>query len=87
MSFNIGHALVSAAESFVTSGGNPIAAGVGAVEGGCSGNQTTAQPTVAGFNPAELLEGALGQQPDITSSINQLSNLAKNDFSIIGGGN
>ena len=87
MSFNIGHALVSAAESFVTSGGNPIAAGAGAIAGGCSGNQPPAQSSISGFNPAELLESALGVQPDVTSSVNQLSDLAKNDFRIMGGDN
>lgn len=44
MSFNILGAIVHGAESFVMSGGNPIAAGVGAVEGGLQPSAQQAPP-------------------------------------------
>lgn len=78
MSFNIGHALVQGAEAFLTTG-NPIAAGVSAVAGGF-------ENTPQAPDPAQL-NAAMSEQPDITSNLNALARLAKNDFSIIGGDN
>ncbi len=46
MSFNILGAIVHGAESFVMSGGNPIAAGIGAVEGGVSQEAQAQTPDV-----------------------------------------
>jgi hypothetical protein len=78
MSFNIGHALVQGAETFLTTG-NPIAAGVSAVEGGFQ-NGTPAQP-----DPIQL-NAALGEQPDVLSRVNALANFGnKSDFGIIAG--
>lgn len=78
MSFNIGHALVHGAEAFLTTG-NPIAAGVSAVEGGFQSGAT------AQLDPTQLT-AALGEQPDVLSRVNALANFGnKTDFSIIGG--
>jgi hypothetical protein len=43
MSFNILNAVVHGAESFLMSGGNPVAAGIGAVEGGIAPAQPQPQ--------------------------------------------
>ena len=63
MSFNIGQALLGGVESLVMSGGNPVAAVAGAVEGGCAGGET--------------LESALSQQSSAFTNINTLSSLAQ----------
>jgi hypothetical protein len=69
MSFNILGAIVHGAESFVMSGGNPIAGGIGAVEGGLSQNASASQPPGLGDAQAQTL--------DLLSEINMLSNFAK----------
>jgi hypothetical protein len=56
MSFNIGKALTGAVEGLVTSGGNPIAAGVGALTGACSSSQS---PACAQPQPTNGMEGLL----------------------------
>ena len=61
MSFNILNAVVHGAESFLASGGNPVAAGIGAVEGGMT---PQAQP------PPSM-------EPDLFAEINLLSNYSK----------
>lgn len=77
MSFNIGHALLSAAETFVTTG-NPVAAGVSGIVGGCEGSPS---------GPSALeSSGALQAQPDALLNTNRLSQ-ALEDFSYIGGDN
>ena len=68
MSFNILGAIVHGAESFVMSGGNPIAAGLGAAEGG--------------FAQQPGLSDAQAQMPDVQSKVNMLSNFAKDGVSI-----
>jgi uncharacterized protein YcfJ len=67
MSFNIGQALLGGVESLVMSGGNPVAAAAGAVEGGCQNNQ---------IDPSTL-ESALSQQSSAFTNINTLSSLAQ----------
>jgi hypothetical protein len=58
MSFNIGNALTGAIEGLVMGGGNPIAAGIGALTGGCASQGGAAQPA----NPlGSLLENALAE--------------------------
>lgn len=74
MSFNIGQALLGGAESFLTSGCNPIAAVAGAVEGGCAGGSSSAG--TSGLDPS-MLESALSQQSSAFTNINTLSSLAQ----------
>ena len=72
MSFNILGAVVHGAESFLMSGGNPVAAGVGALEGGMQQQpQQLQMPQLPGMGDA------LAQQPDLLAQVNQLSNLFK----------
>lgn len=76
MSFNILSAVVHGAESFLMSGGNPVAAGIGALEGGL----TPAAPQMPQVPNVPLVSGindALAQQPDVLAEVSQLSNLAK----------
>ena len=68
MSFNILGAIVHGAESFLMSGGNPVAAGIGAVEGGLAQSQQT---------PHLALGDARAQTPDVLSEINLLSAFSK----------
>ncbi len=65
MSFNLLGAVVHGAESLLMSGGNPVAAGIGALEGGL-------QPS-----PAQMPQGQMPPlDPDILNEVNQLSKLA-----------
>ena len=70
MSFNLLGAVVHGAESFLMSGGNPVAAGIGAFEGGMQQKRQSQMPQMPG------LSDALSAQPDILAEVNQLSKLA-----------
>ena len=76
MSFNILGAVVHGAESFLMSGGNPIAAGIGALEGGITPSAPQ-MPAVPNIPLQSGMNDALAQQPDVLAEVSQLSNLAK----------
>lgn len=76
MKFNILHAVESAATSFITSGGNPIATGVGAISGGFAGSDPASSG--AGGPAAQMSPDLLNELLQNTPSMSALDPLMPN---------